>query len=155
MSLGAIGDVLKKYFLTFALMIKTGYAYLFFFLYNSVNKVKNNFLVQWKAVLMVLILESLLILSIVTYYLDIFKITVAEDFNKLFLLIFVIPLVGLKLWFFERNDNWRKYLVQFEAWPEKRRKKWDWVMRLLIVFIIGNLIFSFYIMSEIDWKQYR
>lgn len=136
-------------------LIKTGYAYLFFFFYNHINSFKNNILVQWKAVLMVAMMECFLIISIITYYLDISKITVAEDFNKLYLLLFAIPLVGLKLWFFERNENWRKYLAEFEAWPEKNRKRWDWVMRLLIVFIVGNLVLSYYIMSEIDWSQYR
>lgn len=133
--------------------IKTGYAYLFFFFYNSVNKVKGNIFVQFKALLMIAVLEMLLLASIFYYGVDIYKFDILESFSKLYFLIPILPIVGLKLWFFERKENWKKYINDFETWSEEKRKKWDWIMKILIAFIIGNLICSFYIMSQIDWSK--
>jgi hypothetical protein len=135
--------------------LKTGYEYLFCFFYNSVNKVKGNILVQFKALFMVLGLEILFISSFFCYGIDIFKFDVPQKPNTLFILMFIVPLVGLKLWFFERNENWKAYLLEFNALPEQRQKKWKLIMRAIVFFVIANFIFSFYLMSQIDWKQYR
>lgn len=48
--------------------MRTVYEYLFFFLYNSINKPKNNILVQFKAVLVILMLELVLIAAFLIYY---------------------------------------------------------------------------------------
>jgi hypothetical protein len=135
--------------------LKTGYAYLFCFFYNSVNKVKGNILVQFKALFMVAGLEMILIGTLFTYYMDIYKVVIPQHFNKSYLLIIALPIAGLKLWFFERNENWKAYLSEFNALPEQRQKKWNLIMRAIVFFAIANLIFSFYLMSQIDWKQYR
>ncbi len=135
--------------------LRIGYAYLFYFFYNSVNKVKGNILVQFKAVLMVLGLEMILITSGFYYGVYFYKFDLPEDFNKLNLLFLIVPLVGLKLWFFERNDNWKTYISKFSAWPEIKQRKWNRVMRFIVFFVFANLIFSFYLMSQIDWRQYR
>lgn len=135
--------------------IKIGYAYLFFFLYNTLNK-KGNILIQWKAVFIILILELLLVMSSYFQFENAAKVVLLpEDFNTLNLLYIIIPLVAIKLWFFERNENWKRYLEEFSAWPAEKQKRWNWVMRCIVIFVFANLIFSFYWMSQIDWKQYR
>ena len=135
--------------------LKTGYAYLFYFFFNSINKVKGNILVQFKALFMITILGFVLLASIATYYLDFSKVTIPPNFNILYLLVPIIPLVGLNLWFFERNENWKGYISEFSAWPEAKQRKWNRVMRFIVFFVFANLIFSFYLMSQIDWRQYR
>lgn len=137
-------------------MIKTGYAYLFFFLYKHINSFKNNILVHFKAVAVLIILEIALLGGIAGHAINIFKLDLPENrYSNFIILTIVVPIVGLKFWFFERNENWRKYLAEFGAWPEEKRKKWDLAMRVLIAFIFGNFILSYYIMSEIDWDLYR
>jgi len=135
--------------------LKTGYAYFFCFFYNSINKVKGNIFVQFKAMLMVGGLEIMIIISIITYFTDITKISIPEDFNVLNLLFIVIPLVVLKLWFFDRNDRWKGYLEEFNALPLEKQKKWNRIMRGIVFFVFANLILAFYWMSQIDWRQYQ
>jgi hypothetical protein len=134
--------------------LQIGYAYLFFFFYNSVNKVKGNILVQFKALLMVAGIEFVIIIAIATYYMNFKRIMIPQDFDKLYLLIPILPLVGLKLWFFERNENWKRYISEFNTWPEDKQKKWNLIMRCIVIFVFANLFFSFYWMSQIDWSQY-
>jgi hypothetical protein len=135
--------------------LQIGYAYLFFFFYNSVNKVKGNILVQFKALLMLVGIELLLISSFFCYGIDVFKFDIPQKPNILFMLSIILPLVGLKLWFFERNENWKRYISEFNTWPEDKQKKWNLIMRCIVIFVFANLFFSFYWMSQIDWIQYR
>ena len=116
---------------------------------------KNNILVQWKAVFMMLAAEISLIAAAVINYMTINKIRLPEEFNTLYTLIIIIPLIGIKVYFFERNENWKKYIAEFEKWPEKKRKKWDWIMRCIVFLAFASLIVAFYWRSTIDWKQYR
>lgn len=136
--------------------LKTGYAYLFFFLYNYVNKFKNNILIKPKAIFLIILLEVLLILSVFFQYENINKtISLPPDFNRLNLLYIIIPLVIFNIWFFERNENWKKYLDEFNAWPSDKQRRWNWVMRGIVFVIFSNLILSYYWMSQIDWSLYR
>lgn len=134
--------------------LKIAYAYLFFFIYNSVNK-KDNILVQPKTLFLVILIELMVVMSTVIQYGNITKTTVIpENFNRLNLLFIIMPLIALNFWFFERNKNWKKYLEEFKAWPIEKQKKWNWFMRVILIFVSANLIFSFYWLSQINWKLY-
>lgn len=136
--------------------LKTGYAYLFFFLYNYLNKFKNNILIKFKAILLMIVLEVLLIISVLFQYESFTKkISLSQNFDRLSLLYIIAPLTIQKLWLFERNENWKKYLDEFNAWPSDKQKKWNWIMRCIVFVIFTNLILSYYWMSQIDWSQYR
>ena len=136
-------------------MIKTVYAYLFFFLYNSINKPKDNIFVQWKAVFVILILELVLISSFIIYWINIFKIKVPAGSHMTFQLSIAIPLVLIKLWFFEVGEKWKTYLEKFNKWSLEKQKKWNIGMRCLIFAVFANLLLAFYWMSQIDWSQYN
>lgn len=133
-------------------ILKTTYAYLFFFLYNSINK-KDNILIQTKALFIMVLLEFFLMFSMFVQYGNITKTTVLpEDFNAIYLLFVILPIVLLKMWFFERNKNWKRYIEEFNEWSLNKRKRWDWIMRIIVVAVLGNVILSFYCMSQIDWN---
>jgi len=130
---------------------KTIYEYLFFFLYNSVNSIRGNIFVKTKAIFLVAVLDLILLCSIYTYYIVIYK---AQLVSKEVFLTPVCLLAVLNVLFFN-NKNTTTFISEFESWPENKRKKWNWIMRVIIALIVGNFIFSFYCMSQIDWKQYR
>lgn len=136
--------------------LKTGYAYLFFFLYNYLNKFKNNIFIKFKALLLIVILEAVTILSVFFQYENFVKrALLTQNFNRLSLLYIVAPLTILNLWFFERNENWKKYLEEFNEWSIDKQKRWNWMMRGIVFLIFFNLILSYYWMSQIDWSAYR
>ncbi len=100
-------------------------------------------------------LEFAFAFSVFAYYTDYYKINVVLNGNKYNLFLCAFPIIVIHFWIFDRNKNWKKYISQFEVWPEEKRKKWDRIMRGIIFFIIANLLLSFYFMASIDWTQYR
>ena len=46
-------------------------------------------------------------------------------------------------------------MAEFENWPKKKNIRGGIIVWGIIIFIIANLIFSFYLMSLINWKLYR
>ena len=135
--------------------VKTGFAYLFYYFYAYLNNFKENVFVYTKAIALVVIMELLLIFSVLIYYLDFYKIIANLDSNRLNMFFYILPIVGLNVWFFDHNKNGRRYIAEFEAWPEEKRKKWDMIMKGIIFFVVANLLLSFYFMATIDWKQYK
>jgi|GEM_PF-6283763 len=135
-------------------MIATAYKYLFFFLFNWLNSKKDNILIQPKAVFLIIILEASLILSICNYYLDIYKIDMRPSSTTIMATCIIAPLVIINALIFERNKLWTTYIAEFESWSDEKRKNWNRISRIIILFVIGNLILSFYIMANIDWRQY-
>lgn len=121
--------------------IKTLYAYLFFFLYNSVN-IKGNILIQPKTLALIVFLEGFMIEAIRGYLIYGFPNSFHNNSSVYVPLIYLIPLVLINLWFFERNKKWEKYLTEFNTWSKEKQSKWNWIMRFIVFFIIGNLIFS-------------
>jgi len=121
--------------------IKTLYAYLFFFLYNSVN-IQGNILIQPKTLALIVFLEIFMIEAIHGYLIYGFPNSFDDNSSVYLSLIYLIPLVLINLWFFERNKNWEKYLTEFNTWSKEKQAKWNWIMRFIVFFIIGNLIFS-------------
>ena len=95
--------------------IKTLYAYLFFFLYNSVN-IKGNILIQPKTLALIVFLEIFMIEAIHGYLIYGFPNSFDDNSSVYVSLIYLIPLVLLNLWFFERNKKWEKYIEEFSAW---------------------------------------
>lgn len=132
--------------------LKTGYVYLFYFLYNSINR-KGNILVQPKTLFVIGALEMFVFYSIIFYYTAITKSRL-DAFFKYSSYLLIFSNVVFNLWFFDRKANWKKYLEEFSKWPETKQKKWNWVMRLIIFFIIGNLVYSIIVFTQIDCKRY-
>lgn len=131
------------------------YKYLFYFFYRSINNVKGNILIKPKAIFMLLILKMILFSIIFVYYSDYTRnfINLSDKINYIYTAL--ILLTVFTFWYFERKNNWRMCILEFDKWPEKKRKKWDLFIKLFIFFVFANFVFSFYIMSEIDWKNLK
>jgi hypothetical protein len=56
---------------------------------------------------------------------------------------------------FIHTDVWKDYVIEFDKMPKKKNRIGSWIVFGIVLFIISNLIFSFYLMSRIDWSQYR
>jgi len=136
--------------------IKTAYAYLFFFLYKQVSKPKPQFLLYFKTAVSLVALEFMIVIATFIYFTDITKLSLLPEKPNIYLILLtIVPFIFIKFWFFERKDKWKNYVSKFEQWPEKRKKKWNLIMRIIIFFVIANVVFSFYLMSQIDWTKYN
>ncbi len=135
--------------------IKRAYYYLFYKFYKLGELAQPPFLSDWKAGIAVIALEIWVLLSVGVYYAVVTK-TVIE--LKISMPIIFIPLalvIILNYFAFVHTDIWKKYVKEFDRLPKHKNKLGNWIVLGVVLFIIGNLIFSFYLMSQVDWSKYR
>jgi hypothetical protein len=136
---------------------KKAYCYLFYKLYRFWETVSMpRFWSSWKATLSLMALELWILMSILVYYTVITK----EDLMSDKLLVVVIIITGvifslIKYFVLDRKDQWKDYVQEFDKWPKRKNNIGTLVAWVVVLLIIGNLVFSFYLMSLINWKQYR
>jgi len=136
--------------------IKVLYEYLFYFFYRGVSIAKPQFALKWKAATVMLIGELMILTSVLNYYTDFTKSDIlSEKRSPILILLAAAPFIFIKFWVFDRRDQWKIYIAKFEAWPKQKRSRWDLLMWVIVLFVFGNLIFSFYLMSRVDWAKYR
>lgn len=136
--------------------VKKIYPYIFYKLYRFSEAAPSKWWSEWKASIALLALELWLIVSVFVYYDVIFKKGLPDD-TIIVLVggIIIAILAWIKYYLFYRNDRWRAYVKDFDQLPQRQNIIGTVLVCILILLIISNLIFSFYLMSQIDWSLYR
>lgn len=126
--------------------IKQSYYYFFYVLYRSRQNSENNILPRdFIASLYIIILEIFLFMSFVNYYNLIFY----EDANILRndILIATVALLTLLDYIIIHNkDQWKYLIKEFDKLSIKKYRKTKNIVYSIIIFIISNFIFSFYLL---------
>jgi hypothetical protein len=139
-------------------MIKKAYYYFYYKLYKLFQVNERDWLSEFKASLSIDVLFFCLLFSIIMYYnifinryfsLDIPNIKLKA--GTLYILFILIP----NYFIFHHKDQWKAIVKEFEQLPKKKNRLGDWIIYSIVILIIANLIFAFYLMSQVDWKQYR
>jgi len=137
--------------------VKRAYYYFFYKIYKSIEYTSEigggKFWTDFKAGVVVSALEVWLILALINYY----KIFINKfyDLNKIFFFSIGSTIIIINIIAFVFSDKWKEYNEEFDQLSKEKNIKGGLVVWTIIVFIILNLIFSFYLMSQIDWSQYR
>lgn len=136
--------------------IKKAYYYLFYKLYKFSEAAPSRWLSDWKATFALLVLEIWVLLSFMVYYKVFTKRDLIPD-NRLTIvgLTVVVILSLIKYFVFEHRDRWKECIGEFSRWPAKKNKTGTLIVWFIVLLIIANLIFSFYLMSQVNWKLYR
>lgn len=135
-------------------------SYFFFYkIYRSIEYTSGlsggKFLVLFKAGIVMIALEIWILVSLANYY-----AIYTKTLKELSISMPVVYIPGLIIFAFnvftlDYKDNWKKYNTEFANYSKRKNRIGGWIVFGIIVLIISNLIFSFYLMSEIDWSQYR
>ncbi len=140
-------------------MIRKAYYYLFYKIYKSIEYTSEEFggafWTDFKTGLVIAALEIWLLLSIGNYYSIITKKNADLSLTMPIVYIPLLLLLILNYFSFMHNDKWKEYNRQFDKLSKKKNIVGTWIVVGVVVFIIANLIYSFYLMSQIDWSQYR
>lgn len=108
---------------------------------------------DWKASFSVLVLEIWLLLSFVNYY----EVLTEKDFlpnsKNTIAFAIVLFLVIIKYFVFEHQERWKKYINEFDQWSKRKNKIGTIMVWILVLFVLANLIYSFYLISQIEWKK--
>lgn len=110
---------------------------------------------NWKAGLCIIALELFLIASLFIYYKVFFNKYVHLGESNWDVIISVLVVVIPNYFAFVHTDIWKDYVKEFDQLPKRRNRIGSWIVFGIVLFVIANLIFSFYLMSKIDWSLYR
>lgn len=139
-------------------VIQKSYYYFFYKIYRSIDYTSGSFggeiLMLSKAGLVMLALEAWIILSLGNYYTVYSKMFIELSISMPTVYIPAIIVFAFNYYTLDYKNNWRKYNVEFANYSKKKNRIGGWIVFGIILFIICNLIFSFYLMSQIDWSQY-
>lgn len=136
--------------------LKKSYHYLFYKLYRFSENAPSKWLSEWKSTLAIDVLTYFILLSIGGYYTVVTKKDMLP-FNhpKLIIGTISVLIAMLNYIFFIYQDKWKEYIIEFDNWPKKKNKTGSIVVLVVILIIVLNLLFMFYLLSQIDWRQYR
>jgi hypothetical protein len=135
---------------------KKAYSYLFYKMYKHFESGPSIWLSDWKASFSILVLEIWLCLSGLNYYSIFFKKAVLSDtILTVSSLCLVVFLAAIKYIAFEYQDRWKKVVNDFDELPKNKNKAGTYIVLTVILIIIANLIFSFFLLSKVDWQLYK
>ncbi|RUT68553.1 hypothetical protein D0817_20730 [Flavobacterium cupreum] len=139
--------------------IKKSYYYFFYRIYRSIEFTSElsggKFLTFFKAGVVMIALEIWIFFSFGNYYTICSKTFVEITFSMPIIYIPLLIIVGFNYFTLDYKDNWKKYNGEFANYSKRKNRIGGWIVFGIILIIIFNLIFSFYLVSQVDWSQYR
>ena len=131
------------------MVLKKIYPYIFYKLYKFSEGAPSKWWSDWKASISLLALELWLVISCYIYY-DLLteKGLPSDNIIILYGSIIVGLLVLIKYLMFYRHDRWKSYVAEFDKWPKGQNKIGSILVGILVIIVIVNLIFSFYLLSQ-------
>lgn len=129
--------------------IKRGYYYLFYKFYKFGEASPSIFPSDFTATFAILSLELLFFISLKFYYIEF--IDQSDEFELVsFQTFFALGFVVLVNYYaFIDKPRWKKYVNEFDQWPQRKNILGTWIVLGIVVFVICSLAFSFYMMGQI------
>ena len=135
--------------------IKKVYYYLFYKLYKLNENDIFPWVREWKAGLFLDVLIIFILFSGFIYY-TIYVNPYVEVPNIYIIAGLYIFGVGIPNYFiFHHADRYKEIIEDFDKLPKQKNRIGSWIVGAVVLIVIANLIFSFYLMSQIDWTAYR
>jgi hypothetical protein len=138
--------------------IKKSYYYFFYKIYRSIEYTSElsggKFLTSFKAGAVMIALEIWILVSLGAYY-AIYTKTFIELSISMPIAYLPLLIIAFNYLTIEYKDNWKQYNIEFANYSKKKDQIGGWIVFGIILFIICNFIFSFYLMSQIDWSKYK
>jgi hypothetical protein len=148
--MGIAAAMLRHSFIKWKQMaIKEIYAYIFYKLYKFSEAAPSKWWSDWKATIAMLALELWVTISLFIY-LDV-NTNNGLPSDGIIVLVggsIIGALVLIKYLVFYRHDRWKFYVAEFDKLPKRQNRIGSVLVCLLVVLVISNLIYSFYLLSQ-------
>jgi len=131
--------------------IKKLYYYFFYKIYRFVQYISapfGEFLNNFKAGLVLIVLQIWTFISIINYYSLITGNKVELSFSTPILYIPFIIILGVNYYTLDYIDIWKNYNREFDQLPEKKNRIGSWIVFLVVIISITNFIYSFYCLDQ-------
>lgn len=135
--------------------MKRAYYYLFYKFYKMSEAAPSRWWSEWKASLLIDLLIFIFVFSCILYYNIFFDRNFKFENVKLIVLIYLLLIAAPNYFIFHHHDQWKEIVAKFDQLPRRKNRIGSWIVFAVVLFVIANLIFSFYLMSRVDWSQYR
>lgn len=128
------------------------YHYFFYKIYKSIEYTSElsggKFLSAFKASLVMITLEIWILLSLGIYYTIIAKIKIELSISMPIIYIPLIIIISIDYFIFHNKNQWKNIILKFDKLTKKRNIIGGWIVCGVVVLIITNLIFSFYLFYQ-------
>ena len=134
--------------------MRNAYFYLFYKLYKFSEAAPSKWLSDWKASLVIDILWYCIAFSSFFYYKIYLNRYAQLTKNNIDIFLLVI-VVGVPNYFiFNHKDSWRHYNKKFDKLSKSQNRLGSLVVFTVVLLIVVNLLYSFFLLSKIDWTPY-
>ena len=129
------------------------YYYFFYKLYKWIGE--ENGWADWKASLAMDAFVFFFLFSFFIYY-KVYMNPYIHLTGKAKEILFIVVIITVPNYLiFHHKDQWKGIIKEFDKLPDRTNNIGGAIVFAVLLFIVGNLIFSFYLMSQVDWAQYR
>lgn len=136
--------------------IKEMYQYVYYKIYKSFSNSVFDAWSEWRASGILAIIEIFFIFSLLNYYQIFINRYFVLPGNTIIWVLFLVLILGYLIYIsFHHTDQWQPIVKKFDAWPKRKNQWGTFIVWFIILLIILNLGFSFYLASQIDWTLYR
>lgn len=135
--------------------IKKAYYFSFYKLYKSFEASPSRFWSEWKASLLMDILVCCIIITIGLIYTVITKKNFIIFESNLYTWIMIITIALSNYFIFNHDDKWKDIVTEFNHLPKSKNRIGGVIFWAIFILIISSVIFMFYLMSQINWRQYK
>lgn len=102
---------------------------------------------EWRVLGAILMIETIFIMTLLIYY----KVFIDRNMtigggHKILEITLVVSLAIFNYLVFYSRDQWRQIVKEFEKWPKKKNQMGTLIVYSIILLIIANLIFAFYLL---------
>jgi len=124
--------------------IKRAYYFAFYIIYLHAKRSSTIFSHEFIASLYIIILEISLLISFTNYYNLILDTNAGIVRNEILIMI-VLFLAFIDYLIFHKNDKWKSIVKEFDNLPKKQIEITKWKVYSVVIFVILNFIFSYYL----------
>lgn len=131
--------------------IKKLYYYFFYKICKSIiysSAPFGNFLINFKAGFVLIVLQIWSFLSIINYYTFLTGNPVELSISMPIMYVPLIVIIGFNYYTLDYLDSWKKYNQEFDQLPKNKNRIGSWIAALIVLIIIMNFIFSFYCLDQ-------
>jgi magnesium-transporting ATPase (P-type) len=131
--------------------IRKLYYYFFYKIYKSIQYTSapfGEFLNNFKAGLVMIVLQLWIVFSIINYYTVITGTKVQLSISNPIIYIPLVIILGVNYYTLDYLDIWKSYNNEFDQLHKKKNIIGGWIVLAIVIIITANFIFSFYCLDQ-------
>jgi hypothetical protein len=128
--------------------LKNAYYYFFYKLYKFSENSPSRWISDWKAELAIDVLWIFIGLSCMVYYTVFTQRVINVGSGKSVVILYIICVALPNYFIFHHRGQWKKIIYEFDKLPKRINRIGSWIVVGIIILVIVNLVFSFYLMSR-------